>query len=176
MDFSHEKFILQINLNQRIMEIKEASFKKKNTIERKEFMRQVGIGFGAILLTNCLTACSDMEIPDPMPGIGGDKLDFTLNLNQMANNSLNSKGGFVVSQNVIIARTLLDDNFLAVAAACTHEGIIISYRANSNDFKCPKHGSEFTSAGAVQAGPATAALTKYKTAFDKTANTLRIFE
>ena len=39
MDFSHEKFILQINLNQRIMEIKEASFKKKNTIERKEFMR-----------------------------------------------------------------------------------------------------------------------------------------
>ena len=150
MDFSHEKFILQINLNQRIMEIKEASFKKKNTIERKEFMRQVGIG--------------------------GDKLDFTLNLNQMANNSLNSKGGFVVSQNVIIARTLLDDNFLAVAAACTHEGIIISYRANSNDFKCPKHGSEFTSAGAVQAGPATAALTKYKTAFDKTANTLRIFE
>ena len=93
----------------------------------------------------------------------------------MANSKLNTAGGFVVSQNVIVARTL-DNNFLAVASSCTHQGTTISYRANTNDFKCPNHGSEFTATGAVQTGPATAALTKYKTAFDKTANTLRIFE
>jgi cytochrome b6-f complex iron-sulfur subunit len=182
MEFSFEKFILQNNLNQQIMETQtpvlkkeNTSARKENTIERKEFMRQVGIGFGAILLTNCLTACGDTEIPDPMPGTGGDKLDFTLNLNLSGNTKLNTAGGFVVSQNVIIAKTL-DNNFLAVASGCTHQGTTISYRANSNDFKCPNHGSEFTAVGAVQLGPATAALAKYKTAFDKTANTLRIFE
>ncbi len=146
MEFSFEKFILQNNLNQQIMETQtpvlkkeNTSARKENTIERKEFMRQVGIGFGAILLTNCLTACGDTEIPDPMPGTGGDKLDFTLNLNLSDNTKLNTAGGFVVSQNVIIAKTL-DNNFLAVASGCTHKGTTISYRANSNDFKCPNHG------------------------------------
>jgi cytochrome b6-f complex iron-sulfur subunit len=175
MEFSFEKIILQNNLNEQVMETKAPVLKKENTIERKEFMRQVGIGFGAILLTNCLTACGDTEIPEPMPGTGGDKLDFTLNLNQMANSKLNKAGGFLVTQNVIIAKTL-DSNFLAVASSCTHKGTTITYRANSNDFKCPSHLSEFTALGAVQLGPATVALTKYKTAFDKTANTLRIFE
>jgi cytochrome b6-f complex iron-sulfur subunit len=158
------------------MEVKTHKVQTKpNTIERKEFMKQVGIGFGAILLTNCLTSCGETEIPDPMPGTSGDKIDFTLNLNVMANNSLNTKGGFVVSQKVIIARTL-SDIFIAVASSCTHQGTTIDYRPNTNDFICPNHGSVFTSAGGVQVGPATSALVKYKTAFDATAKTLRIFE
>jgi cytochrome b6-f complex iron-sulfur subunit len=158
------------------MEVKSPKVQKKsNTIERKEFMKQVGIGFGAILLTNCLTSCGETEIPDPMPGGGGDKIDFTLNLNIAANNSLNTKGGFVVSNKVIIARTLAD-TFIAVASSCTHQGTTINYRPATNDFLCPNHGSQFTAVGGVQVGPATAALVKYKTAYDATAKTLRIFE
>jgi cytochrome b6-f complex iron-sulfur subunit len=158
------------------MEIKEAKLEKKeNTMERKDFMKQVGLGFGAVLLMNCLQACGEGEIPDPMPGNGGDKLDFTLNLAADGNLALQTNGGFIVSNKVIIARTLTG-TFIAVDASCTHQQTIISYRANSNDFKCPNHGSEFKQDGTVQAGPATAALKKYKTSFDATALTLRIFE
>ncbi len=148
---------------------------KHETIDRKDFMRQVGIGFGAIVLMNCLQSCGESEIPDPNPGTGTG-LDFELNLNQAANAALNSKGGFLVvsDKKVIIARTL-SDSFIAVASVCTHEGTTIAYRSASNDFRCPNHGSEFTAAGAVQVGPAAAALTKYKTSFDATSNILRIF-
>ncbi len=158
------------------MEIKVPELQKKeNTMERKDFMKQVGLGFGAVLLMNCLQACGEAEIPDPMPGAGGDKLDFTLNLTTGSNSTLQTKGGFLVSNNVIVARTLTD-TFIAVDAACTHQQTIISYRANSNDFKCPNHGSEFGADGKATMGPATSALKKYKTSFDATANTLRIFE
>ncbi|WP_341227359.1 Rieske (2Fe-2S) protein [uncultured Arcticibacterium sp.] len=149
--------------------------KKKNTLERKEFMKQVGIGFGGILLMNCLQACSDSEIPDPMPGGGGDKVDFTLDLNLTANNKLNTLGGYVVSNEVIVARTL-EDKFIAVSAKCTHQGTIIDYRPAEKDFLCPLHLSEFSESGAVEKGPATGDLTRYKVTTDETSNTVRVFE
>lgn len=151
--------------------------KQTNTIERKDFMKQIGIGFGAIMLMNCLQSCSEGEIPDPNPNTGGTGIDFTLDLNTAANSSLKTPGGFLVvsSQNVIVARTLAD-TFIAVNSSCTHQGTTIAYRPNSNDFRCPNHGSEFSSSGAVTNGPATAALKKYNTSFDETANTIRIFE
>jgi cytochrome b6-f complex iron-sulfur subunit len=150
---------------------------QKSTIDRKDFMKQMGIGFGAIMLMNCLQSCSDGEIPDPNPNMGGDRVDFTLDLNSNSNSNLKTKGGFLVvsSEKVIVARTLAD-TFIAVSSACTHQGTTINYQPNTNDFKCPNHESEFTNTGAVKKGPATADLKKYNTSFDETANTLRIFE
>ena len=146
------------------------------TIDRKEFMRQVGIGFGAIMLMNCLQACSsETEIPDPMPG-GSTKLDFTLDLKIAANADLKPKGGFLVvkAQNVIVAHTNAD-TWIAVDSRCTHQQTIINYRAASNDFLCPLHGSVFSATGAVTKSPAAAPLTRYNTSFDATNNTLRVF-
>ncbi|MGK0138774.1 MAG: cytochrome b6-f complex iron-sulfur subunit [Algoriphagus sp.] len=158
------------------MEIKKGELEKKeNIIERKDFMKQVGLGFGAVLLMNCLQACGEAEIPDPMPGTGGDKLDFTLNLTTGANMALQTNGGFIVSNKVIIARTLTG-TFIAVDAACTHQQTTVSYIANSNDFLCPNHGSKFGADGKATKGPATVALKKYNTSFDATALTLRVFE
>ncbi len=148
------------------------------TIGRKDFMKQVGLGVGAIMLMNCLQSCADTEIPDPNPGggTGTTGLDFTLKLNDMANQNLNSKGGFVVDKTnkVIVARTQ-DDTFLAVQSNCTHAGTELQYRSSQRDFYCNNHDSEFSETGAVQVGPATAALKKYNTSYDATANTLRIF-
>lgn len=146
------------------------------TIDRKEFMRQVGIGFGAIMLMNCLQSCSDGgEIPDPNPGTS-TKLDFTIDLKTTDYSGLKTKGGFAVvkAQNVIVAHTNVD-TWIAVDSKCTHEQTTINYRAASNDFLCPNHGSVFTAVGAVTTGPATSALTRYNTSFDATNNTLRVF-
>ena len=161
-------------------EIEEVEKKEvSNTIDRKEFMRQVGLSFGAIMLMNCLQSCSEGgEIPDPNPTGGGTKVDFTININDATYSSLKTKGNAVVvkAQNVIIAR-VNDTNgtWIAVDSRCTHEQTTINYRASSNDFLCPNHGSTFSATGAVTKSPATAALTRYSTSFDATNNTLRVF-
>lgn len=162
------------NIETEIIEKKEV-----NTIDRKEFMRQVGLSFGAIVLMNCLQSCGDVsEIPDPNPTGGGTKLDFTININDATYSSLKTKGNAVVvkAQNVIIAR-VNDTNgtWIAVDSRCTHEQTTINYRAASNDFLCPNHGSTFSATGAVTKSPANAALTRFNTSFDATNNTLRVF-
>lgn len=150
-----------------------------NTIDRKEFMRQVGLGFGAIVLMNCLQSCGDGgEIPDPNPTGGGTKLDFTININDMTYSSLKNKGNAIVvkAQNVIIARANdANGTWIAVDSRCTHQQTTINFRASTNDFLCPNHGSTFAATGAATKGPATAALTRFNTSFDATNNTLRVF-
>lgn len=149
-----------------------------NTIDRKEFMKQVGISFGAIMLMNCLQSCEGVsEIPDPNPNGSSGKVDFTLDLNSSSYATLKNKGGAVVvkPQNIIVAHTNAGA-FIAVSAICTHESATIGYRAATNDFLCPNHKSEFKADGAVQKGPATTALKKYSVSSDLTNNTVRIFE
>ncbi len=149
---------------------------EKSTIDRKEFMRQVGIGFGAIMLMNCLQSCSGTdEIPDPSPTTSS-KLDFTIDLKTATYSSLSTKGNFLVikAQNVIVAHTSADA-WIAVDSRCTHELYILDYRAATNDFICANHGSKFSATGAVTNGPANAPLTRYNTSIDLTNNTLRIF-
>ncbi len=148
------------------------------TIDRKEFMKQVGMSFGAIMLMNCLQSCdAGGEIPDPNPGGSSGKVDFTIDLNNSSYSKLKNKGGYVVvkPQNIIVAHTNTD-TFLAVSAICTHESATIDYRPATNDFLCPNHQSEFKADGTVQKGPATVALKKYLYSADLTNNTLRIYE
>lgn len=148
------------------------------TIDRKEFMKQVGIGFGAIMLMNCLQSCEGgSEIPDPDPNGSSGKVDFTVDLNLSTYATLKNRGGFVVvkPQNIIVAHTNTD-SFIAVSAICTHQASTIDYRAATNDFLCPNHQSEFKADGSVQKGPATEALKKYSVSSDLTNNTVRIFE
>lgn len=143
-------------------------------IDRKEFMKQVGLGFGAIVLMNCVQACTGADIPDPNP-VNTGKLDFKLNINTQT--ALKTKGGFYVdaTNKVIVARTLTD-SWIAVDSSCTHQGTTIGYRKESDDFLCPLHGAEFKNTGAVQKGPATLALKKYKVTFSTNSGELRIFE
>lgn len=149
----------------------------ENQIDRKEFMRKVGMSIGGIILLNCLQSCSDSEIPDPIGPTNTGKLDITLDLSKSDYSKLNSKGSYVVvtSSKVIVAHAL-DDSFIAVQSTCTHEGTTLQYQSNSNDFYCPNHGSTFSSTGAVTKSPATTALKKYNVSYDATANTLRVFE
>ena len=150
-----------------------------NTIDRKEFMRQVGLSFGAIMLMNCLQSCSDGgEIRDPNPTTSTGKLDFKININDAMYSDLKIKGNFVVvkAQNVIIARVNdTNGSWIAVDSRCTHELTTIDYRSSSNDFYCPNHGSTFSSTGAATKGPAKSALARFNTSFDATNNTLRVF-
>jgi cytochrome b6-f complex iron-sulfur subunit len=152
--------------------------KSPQTMDRKEFMKHVGLSVGGILLMSCIQACTKTEIPDPMAPGNSNKVDFTLDLNTTGNSSLNNGGGAVVnaSTKVIVARSLDKATFFAVQSNCTHQGTTVQWQGNNNQFFCPNHSSRFQTTGAVVNGPATSALKRYNTSFDASANTIRIFE
>jgi len=57
-----------------------------------------------------------------------------------------------VEQRVYVIR--LAEGFRALSAVCTHLGCITRYQPDRNIIACPCHGSQFTLAGEVVAGPA----------------------
>lgn len=152
----------------------ESTAIKRQTIDRKDFIKQVGMSIGGIILLNCLQSCTETEIPDPVGPTTSTKLDITLDLTKSEYSKLANAGGFIVltSQKVIVARTAT--GFLAVQSTCTHANNPLEY--NGSLFTCDLHGSKFKETGEVSNGPATTALKKYNTSYLANNNTLRIFE
>lgn len=125
-------------------------------MDRKEFLTSVGIGAAAAACSYCLGACkvNDAGITGPT------NVNFTLDLSSAANSTLNNVGGYVYNGGVIVANT--PKGFVAVSAACTHQGSTIYYDVTSNSFFCPAHGSRFATNGSVINGPASSSLSIYK--------------
>lgn len=150
-------------------------------MERKEFLSMLSTGTASMLLFTCLGGCGNSKSEDPQPsnagntttpGTGGStKKDFIIDLNTTT--SLKTKGNAVVQSGVIVAYTN-GGSYIAVAAACTHQGTTVDFNAANTRFVCPNHGSVFTESGAVLNGPATLNLKQYKTTL--TGNNLRVFE
>jgi len=139
-------------------------------MDRKDFLSQVGVGAAAFLAPICLggiAGCGKLS-NDSTPSAPSN-VDFTLDVSSGA---LASNGGFLVSQGILVARTNAS-TFLAVSAACTHEGTSVTYNAANNNFVCPNHGAQFSSTGMVTLGPATTNLKSYNTSL--TNSTLRIY-
>ena len=139
-------------------------------MDRKNFLSQVGVGAAAFLAPICLggIAGCGKSSNDSTPSAPSN-VDFTLDVSSGA---LASNGGFLVSQGILVARTNAGA-FLAVSAACTHEGTSVTYNAANNNFVCPNHGAKFSSSGMVTLGPATTNLKSYNTSL--TNSTLRIY-
>ncbi|CAM3655713.1 Rieske (2Fe-2S) protein [Flavobacterium gelidilacus] len=138
---------------------------------RKEFFSKAGFGAALILVPACIggltTSCSNDGSGSPAPAPSG--VDFTVDV---STGSLATNGGFMVTNGIVIARTNTG-TFLAVSAACTHDGTSVNYVASSNDFHCPNHGANFSNAGQHLSGPGSKNLTQYNTAL--TGSELRIF-
>lgn len=159
------------------MEVKNT--KKEQT--RGEFLRELGLSSAALMAFYCmgtgLTSCSKKEDdPSPIkPSTGNTtKLDFTLDLTSNDFKALKTDGEFVIKDTLIIANA--GGTFVALSKACTHEGTAVTYRKAQNDFRCPNHGSVFSTTGAVTTGPASSALKTYKTEVLENGNKLRVFE
>ncbi len=135
-------------------------------MDRKEFLSALGLGSTALIAISCLQACSKTD------AASGTGVDFTLDLTNGAYAALSNAGGYVTVQGVVVARTT-NNTYLAVSAACPHEGVNVEYQGNQNQFFCPAHGSYFSSTGARTAGPAQRGLTQYQTAL--TGNSLRVY-
>jgi len=89
----------------------------------------------------------------------------------VSSGALATNGGSLLKSGVIVARTLTG-TFIAVSAACTHEGTTVQFQSANTNFYCPNHGAKFSQTGSVTNGPASKALTLYKTTL--TGTSLRV--
>ncbi|MBO0947218.1 QcrA and Rieske domain-containing protein [Fibrella forsythiae] len=138
-------------------------------LTRIDFMRLVGTSIGLIAFTNCVSACGK-ETGDLAPAAS---VDFTVNWAKSPYSNLQTKGGYVVEQGVIVAQTLAGD-FVAVSAVCTHDKNTLVFQGTSNRFYCPAHQSAFSTTGAVQNGPAVNSLKTYTVTVNQATGDIRV--
>jgi len=138
-------------------------------MNRKEFLQKVGFGAAIALVPVCVggiaTSCSSENPTITAP----TNVNFTIDVSSGA---LSTNGGFLVINGIIIAKTM-SGSFIAVSAACTHQGTNINYNSTNNNFICPNHGAHFNSSGVVTQGPASVNLTNYNTQL--TGNMLKVY-
>jgi cytochrome b6-f complex iron-sulfur subunit len=137
---------------------------------RRDLLQKVLIGGVTFLvLPPALNSCSK---DNNMNGTGnpppGNKINLDLTNPTYA--ALNTAGGFVVTQGIIVANTPV--GYVALDSTCTHLGCTIGYSSAANNFPCPCHGSIYSTTGSVLNGPTTVALKSY--AVSKSGNTLTI--
>jgi cytochrome b6-f complex iron-sulfur subunit len=84
-------------------------------MDRKEFLSFMGIGSlgTALVCVGCSKSANTGTT-------GSSSVDFTLDISDAANSALQTNGGYLYNNNVLVARTT-DGQFIAVQQYCTHE-------------------------------------------------------
>src|ERR1035437_3106385 len=129
-------------------------------MDRRDFIKSSCAICGVAIAGTALVESCKKPAPTPIV------VNFTLDLTNSANSALNTIGGYVYSNNVIVARissALTSASFVAFSEACTHSGCTVTYSGSSSRFVCPCHGGTFDTSGNVVSGPPPSALTKYNT-------------
>ena len=127
-------------------------------MDRRKFLKTSGAvcGLGLIGTAVFIESCKKSTTStDPQ----GPTVNFTLDLSQSANAALNTVGGAVASNGVIVVNN--SGTYIAVAQTCTHNGCSIAYNQSTHDFVCPCHGGTFDTSGNVTGGPPPAPIKKY---------------
>jgi cytochrome b6-f complex iron-sulfur subunit len=151
---------------------------------RREFCAHA---ISAVTLASLLEGCGSKGNP-ASPGTGGGGGTPSLSIvnataasgrvtvNVDAASPLASVGSAALvqagNQSFLVARTG-QDTFNAMTAVCTHEGCVVT-GFSSGTFVCPCHGSQYTTSGQVQNGPATRALQRFNTQFTNNVLTITL--
>ncbi|WP_461100553.1 QcrA and Rieske domain-containing protein [Spirosoma koreense] len=163
-------------------------------MNRGEFLRNLGLSSATLMAFYCmgttLTSCSKgSSDPTPTPSTGTNPttgagftgnadtskgaINFTLDLTNSTYNKLKTAGQYVIVGSLIVAKAK-SGSLIALSKTCTHEGTEVQYRSAQDDIYCPNHGSEYSTTGAVEVGPASRPLTQYKTSLSTDGNTLTV--
>lgn len=122
-------------------------------MERRDFLKSACTVCGIVLAPGILNSCSK-------PNTAAPAANFTLDLTASVNAALNTVGGSVYSNGVIVFRQNVA-TYTALSATCTHQGCTVSYYPSTNDLICPCHGGTFDANGNVLSGPPPSPLYKY---------------
>ena len=130
---------------------------------RKEFLNQVGVGAALVMTGMCFQQCSR----EP-----SGEVDLTLDLTDPEFANLAQDGGFVVVEEVVIARTSTGD-YVAATQICSHQGFKQVSFNGDDEFQCSVHGARFDLQGDGLNANGSGGLTIYNT--ELTGDTLRVF-
>ncbi|MFT7604751.1 MAG: nitrite reductase/ring-hydroxylating ferredoxin subunit, partial [Saprospiraceae bacterium] len=114
----------------------------------------------------CLGACTKQS--DVLPS---GSVDFTLDLNDPAYSKLATDGGYIIKNNVVVARDNLG-RYVAATERCSHEGTYAIILKN-NEWFCTDHDARFAINGNGLNEKGKRNLTIYQTEITNTL--LRVF-
>lgn len=124
-------------------------------MERRDFFKSACALCGLALIPGVLVeSCTKQGYSGP------SNVNFTLDLTQSANAALNTVGGSVISNGVIVIRSSAG-TFSALSATCTHQGCQVGYDSSVQEIVCPCHGGTYNLSGKVLGGPPPSPLTSY---------------
>ena len=136
-------------------------------MDRKQFLNTLGLGAAFALTASCLGSCKKATTTP------SGSVDFTLDLTQAANAALANNGGYIITNNCVVAKTVAGI-FVAATVICSHEGRTqVTYDGTNNQWYCTAHGAKFSLTGGGLNGNGSNGLTIYKTQL--TGNLLRIY-
>ncbi len=139
----------------------------------------MGAGAAFALLFPCVQGCSkDGDEPDGTIKDEPTGVDFTVDLNSPEAADLIENGGYILKNDVVVARNL-EGELIAASQICSHQGYdqVRFVSQNGGIFYCDVHGSQFEQDGTplnqVDNSPAKV-LKVYNTTLTDTV--LRVFE
>jgi cytochrome b6-f complex iron-sulfur subunit len=130
-------------------------------MNRRELVRKViSGGTVLVLVPTVLQSCSKQDVSPSTgnPPPAGTKITIDLSLG--TNAVLNSQGGSMIVQSVLVINTN-GSTFIALTSICTHQGCTVGYNSTAGNIQCPCHGSVYSTSGSVINGPAPRALDNY---------------
>jgi cytochrome b6-f complex iron-sulfur subunit len=130
-------------------------------MERKDFLKRACALCGlAFIPAAIIESCGKQSYAGPT------NVNFTIDLTNAQNAALNTIGGAVTANGVIVVR-LNGATFNAFSATCTHQGCTIGYNPGNGTLVCPCHGGVYSgTTGAVISGPPPSALMTYNTSLN----------
>lgn len=145
-------------------------------MERKKFLKSLGAGAAFALVFPCVHGCSSdggEEVIDPKPVPTG--VDFTVDLNSSEAANLNTNGGFILKNFVVVVRNL-EGAFVAASQVCSHQGTENVRFVNNNGgiFNCSTHGARFDQQGTPLNSITSKPLKIFRTELN--GDILRVFE
>jgi cytochrome b6-f complex iron-sulfur subunit len=129
-------------------------------MERKDFLLSACALCGVTSVLIFLDSCSKTNL---------NPVNFTIDLSLPANAALNTVGGYLIQNNVIVRNT--SSGFTALSLICTHQGCTVNYSGST--FYCPCHGGTYDTNGHVTGGPPPSALQQYTVTKNGTVLTIK---
>jgi len=115
-------------------------------MERKAFLRTLGVGAAFALTFPCVQGCSkDDDGGMPIP----TGVDFTIDLTSSEGAQLQNNGDFILKNEIVVVKNL-QGNFIAASQICSHQQTdqVRFIDDDGGIFYCSTHGSRFSQNGA----------------------------